>query len=256
MEVLQLQSPGRIQVVGIGPGSLEDITLRATSAIAQSDYVIGVSTYIDQISSLLRNQKVIKGAMGEEVQRVKKAIELASEGNNVSIVSGGDPNVFGMGSLVLELLAAQDGTIDVEIVPGVTAVNAVAAILGAPLSSDYAIISLSDLLIPWADIEKRLTSAAESGFVIALYNPQSRRRKRNLARSIELLKKHRPHVPVGIVQNGTRPGEMTAVTTLETLMEHEAIIDMHTTIIVGNRESFVWKDKIITPRGYQRKYGY
>lgn len=224
MEVLQLQSPGRIQVVGIGPGSLEDITLRATSAIAQSDYVIGVSTYIDQISSLLRNQKVIKGVMGEEVQRVKKAIELASEGNNVSIVSGGDPNVFGMGSLVLELLAAQDGTIDVEIVPGVTAVNAVAAILGAPLSSDYAIISLSDLLIPWADIKKRLTSAAESGFVIALYNPQSRKRKRNLARSIELLKKHRPHVPVGIVQNGTRPGEMTAVTTLETLIDRKSVV--------------------------------
>jgi len=256
MEALQLRSQGRIQVVGIGPGSLKDITVRATSAIARSDYVIGVAAYIDQISSLLRNQKVIRGAMGGEVHRAKKAIELASEGHSVSIVSGGDPNVFGMGSLVLELLAAQDSTIDVEIVPGVTAVNAVAAILGAPLSSDYAIISLSDLLIPWTDIEKRLISAAESGFVIALYNPQSSRRKVNLAKSIELLKKHRPHVPVGIVQNGTRPGEMTAVATLETLMEHEEIIDMHTTIIVGNRESFIWKDKIITPRGYQTKYGY
>jgi precorrin-3B C17-methyltransferase len=256
MEALPLRSPGRIQVVGIGPGSLEDITLRATSAIAQSDYVIGVATYIDQISSLLRNQKVIRGAMGEEVQRAKKAMELASAGHTVSIISGGDPNVFGMGSLVLELMAAQESTIDIQIVPGVTAVNAVAAILGAPLSSDYAIISLSDLLIPWADIEKRLTSAAESGFVIALYNPQSRKRKINLARSVELLKKHRPHVPVGIVQNGTRPGETIAVATLETLMEHEDIIDMHTTIIVGNRESFIWKGKIITPRGYQSKYGY
>jgi len=256
MEALQLRSQGRIQVVGIGPGSLEDMTLRATSAIAKSDYVIGVATYIDQISSLLRNQKVIRGAMGKEVERAKKAVELALEGHRVSIVSGGDPNVFGMASLVLELLAAQDSTIDVEIVPGVTAVNAVAALLGAPLSSDYAIISLSDLLIPWADIEKRLTSAAESGFVIALYNPQSRTRKLNLARSIELLKQHRPHVPVGIVQNCTRPGEMTTVATLETLMDHEEIIDMHTTIIVGNRESFVWKDKIITPRGYQRKYEY
>jgi len=242
--------------VGIGPGSLDDITLRATRAVTESDYVIGVATYIDQISSLLHNQKVIKGVMGEEVQRAKKAIELASSGHNVSIVSGGDPNVFGMASLVLELLALQDSTTDVEVVPGVTAVNAVAAILGAPLSSDYAIISLSDLLIPWSEIEKRLTSAVESGFVIALYNPQSRKRKINLARSIKLLKKHRPHAPVGIVQNGARPGEMKAIATLETLMEHEAIIDMHTTIIVGNNESFIWKDKIITPRGYQRKYEY
>ena len=242
--------------MGIGPGSLDDITLRATRAITESDYVIGVATYIDQISSLLHTQKVIRGVMGEEVQRAKKGIELASAGHSVSIVSGGDPNVFGMGSLVLELLAVQDSTIDIEIVPGVTSVNAVAAILGAPLSNDYAIISLSDLLIPWADIEKRLTLAAESGFVIALYNPQSRKRKTNLAKSIELLKKHRPHVPVGIVQNGTRPGEMTAIATLETLMEHEEIIDMHTTIIVGNNESFTWKDKIITPRGYQRKYEY
>jgi len=241
-------------VVGIGPGSLEDITLRATRAIAQSDYVIGVATYIDQISSLLHDQKVIKGAMGEEVQRVKKAIQLAYEGHRVSVVSGGDPNVFGMGSLVMEMLAAQDSTIDVEVVPGVTAANAVAAALGAPLSTDFAVISLSDLLVPWPEIETRLESAAKSGFVIALYNPQSRRRRRNLARSVELLKRHRPQAPVGIVQHGTRSGEVTAVATLETLMEYEDMIDMHSTIIVGNRESFIWNDRIVTPRGYRKKY--
>jgi len=251
-----LPSRGKLQVVGIGPGSADDITLRAANAIAASDYVIGVATYIDQIAFLLRDQKVIKGVMGEEVQRAMRAIELASEGHAVCIVSGGDPNVYGMGSLILEMLATRNEAIDIEIIPGVTAVNAIAAVLGAPLSGDHVIISLSDLLVPWSNIEKRLELAARSDFVIALYNPRSRKRARNLSRCIELLKKHRLTAPVGIVKNGRRPGEKTIITTVDALTNYESTVDMHTTIIVGNRQSFIWEGKIITPRGYRTKYEY
>lgn len=251
-----MPSRGRIQIIGIGPGSIEDMTLRAVSAVGKSEYIVGVTSYIEHISSLLSHQKVVQGGMGEEVRRVKQAIELAEAGHVVSIISGGDPNVYGMAGLVLDMLAATDKSIDFEVVPGVTAANAVAAVLGAPLSGDYVSISLSDLLTPWEEIEKRVVQVADSGFVIALYNPRSRKRTRNLSRCVELLMPYRASAPVGVVKNGRRLGETTIVTTLDALMDHESMIDMHTTIIVGNNESFVWRNKIVTPRGYQKKYDY
>ncbi len=251
-----MPSPGKLHIVGIGPGSLEDMTLRAIKAIADSQYVIGVGMYVDQIAPLLQDQKVSRGAMGEEVQRAKRAIELASQGQVVSLISGGDPNVYGMANLVLDILAASKETVDFEVIPGITAANAVAAVLGAPLSGDYAIISLSDLLTPWDAIEKRIQRAAESDFIIVLYNPRSKRRTQNLSKCIELLRNYRQIVPVGIVTNCRRRDEKAIVTTLDALMQFENVIDMHSTIIVGNKDSFVWKDKIITPRGYRRKYDY
>lgn len=251
-----MPSRGRIQIIGIGPGSIEDMTLRAVNAVGKSEYVVGVTSYIEQVSSLLSHQKVVQGGMGEEVRRVKQAIELAEAGHVVSIISGGDPNVYGMGGLVLDMLAATDKSIDFEVVPGVTAANAVAAVLGAPISGDYVSISLSDLLTPWEEIEKRVARVADSGFIIALYNPRSRKRMRNLSRCVELLMPYRASAPVGVVKNGRRPGETTIVTTLDALMDHESMIDMHTTIIVGNNKSFVWRNKIVTPRGYQKKYDY
>jgi precorrin-3B C17-methyltransferase len=251
-----LPSPGRIQIIGIGPGSIEDMTVRAVNAVRTSEYIVGVKSYVEQIASLLDNQKVVQGDMGGEVQRAKQAIELAEAGHVVSIVSGGDPNVYGMGGLVLDMLATTKKSIDFEVVPGVTAANAVAAVLGAPLSNDYVSISLSDLLTPWKEIEKRVTRVADSGFVLVLYNPRSRKRTSNLSRCVELLMPHRASVPVGIVKNGRRPGETTTVTTLDALMDHESTIDMHTTIIIGNNESFVWRNKIVTPRGYRNKYDY
>jgi precorrin-3B C17-methyltransferase len=251
-----LPSRGRIQIIGIGPGSIEDMTVRAVNAIANSEYIVGVASYIEQVSSLLSHQKVVQSGMGGEVQRVKQAIELAEAGHVVSIISGGDPNVYGMGGLVLDMLAATNKSIDFEVVPGVTAANAAAAMLGAPLSGDYVSISLSDLLTPWEEIERRVAGVADSGFIIALYNPKSRKRKSNLTRCVELLMPYRASVPVGVVKNGRRPGETTIVTTLDALMDHESMIDMHTTIIVGNNESFVWRNNIVTPRGYKKKYDY
>ncbi len=254
MERLHLPSLGKLHVVGIGPGSLEDMTLRAVKAIADSEYIIGVGTYIDQIAPLLQDQTVSRGVMGKEVLRAQQAIELASQGHTVSLISGGDPNVYGMASLVLDILATRKDTIEFEVIPGVTAANTVAAALGAPLSGDYATISLSDLLTSWDAIEKRIQQAAESDFVIVLYNPRSKRRVDNLRKCIDLLLTYRHSVPVGIVTNGRRPGESITVTTLDLLMQFEDAIDMHTTIIVGNSDSFIWKDKIITPRGYRDKY--
>jgi precorrin-3B C17-methyltransferase len=251
-----LPSRGRIQIIGIGPGSIEDMTVRAMNAICKSDYIVGVASYIDQVSSLLSHQKVVRGSMGGEVQRVKHAIELAEAGNVVSVISGGDPNVYGMGGLVLDMLAATNNSIDFEVVPGVAAANTAAAVLGAPLSGDYVSISLSDLLTPWEEIEKRVAQVADSGFIIALYNPKSRKRRGNLPRCVELLMPYRASAPVGIVKNGRRPGETTIVTTLDALMDHAGLIDMHTTIIIGNNDSFVWRDRIVTPRGYRKKYDY
>jgi precorrin-3B C17-methyltransferase len=251
-----LPSPGRIQIIGIGPGSPADMTVRAVDAVRASEYIVGVTSYVEQIASLLDDQKVVQGGMGEEVQRAKQAIELAEAGHVVSIISGGDPNVYGMGGLVLDMLAATNSSIDFEVVPGVTAANAVAAVLGAPLSNDYVSISLSDLLTPWKEIEKRVTQVADSGFVIVLYNPRSRKRTSNLSRCVELLMPYRATAPVGIVKNGRRPGETAIVTTLDALMDHESTIDMHTTIIIGNNESYIWRNKMVTPRGYRTKYDY
>ncbi len=232
------------------------MTLRAVKAITDSHHVIGVETYVDQIAPLLQDQKVSRGVMGEEVQRAQRAIELAAQGYVVSLISGGDPNVYGMASLVLDMLSRRGEALDFEVIPGVTAANAVAAVLGAPLSGDFAIISLSDLLIPWHVIEKRIQHAAESDFVIVLYNPRSKKRAKNLSKCVELLLNYRQAVPVGIVTNGRRSDEKAIVTTLEDLKQFENVIDMHTTIIVGNKDSFTWKDKIITPRGYRSKYDY
>ncbi len=249
-----MPSLGKLYIVGIGPGSLEDMTLRAVKAISDSEHVIGVGTYIDQIAPLLRDQKVSRGVMGEEVLRAQRAIELADQGHIVSLISGGDPNVYGMASLVLDILATREDIVKFEVIPGVTAANAVAAILGAPLSGDFAVISLSDLLTPWDAIEKRIQQAAESDFIIVLYNPRSKKRTHNLRKCIDLLLPYRHAVPVGIVTDGRRHSENTIVTTLDTLTQFENVIDMHTTIIVGNSGSFIWKDRIITPRGYRDKY--
>ena len=251
-----MPSRGKIQIIGIGPGPIEDMTVRAVNAVSASEYIVSAASYIKQITPLIDKQKVVQGGMGEEVQRAKQAIELAEAGHVVSIISGGDPNVYGMGGLLLDMLATTNKPINFEVIPGITAANAVAAVLGAPLSNDYVSISLSDLLTPWEEIERRVSQVADSGFVIVLYNPRSRKRTSNLSRCVELLMPHRASVPVGIVKNGRRPGETTIVTTLNTLMDHESTIDMHTTIVIGNNESFVWGNKMVTPRGYRNKYDY
>lgn len=254
-------SGGKLYVVGIGPGSVEQLTLKAREVILNADYVLGNSTYLDQMESLLGTQEVIRSFMGKEVERARKAVELAKTAH-VVMISGGDTNVYGMAGIVLEVAEHEDLDVDIEILPGVTAVLAGASLLGAPVVTDFAVISLSDLLTPWEVIEKRLNMASDADFVIGLYNPKSRKRKSNFARAIEIIRKYKADsVPVGLVKNAMRGEEEDQiVTTLGEVMKYEDWVDMSTAILIGNGESRIWKspkkDIIITPRGYHKKYDY
>lgn len=251
----QSQSQGKLYIVGIGPGAVEHLTKKAQEALLESEYVIGNDTYLDQIADIIKNSRVIRSRMGGEVERAKKAVELAKE-HVVSIISGGDANVYGMAGLVFEV-AEKENDIEIEVIPGVTALNAAASLLGAPIVNDFAVISLSDLLTPMDTIERRLRSAAEADFVIAIYNPKSWRRKQNFARAIEIIRKYRSdETPVGIVKNATRKGEKVISTSLGRIMAYNDEIDMSTIVLIGNSESRAWNNRIITPRGYQRKYEY
>jgi len=257
----QDKASGKLYVVGIGPGSVEQLTLKARDVILNADYVLGNSTYLDQMESLLGTQEIIRSYMGKEVDRARKAVELAKSAN-VVMISGGDTNVYGMAGIVLEVAEHENLDVDIEILPGVTAILAGASILGAPVVTDFAVISLSDLLTPWEVIEKRLNMAADADFVIGLYNPKSRKRKSNFARAIEIIRKYKADsVPVGLVKNTMRgEDEDQIVTTLGEVMNYEDWVDMSTAILVGNGESRIWKspkkDMIITPRGYHKKYDY
>jgi precorrin-3B C17-methyltransferase len=251
----------KLYIVGIGPGHPDLMTVAAQQAILESEYVIGNTTYLDQIEPLLPGKKVITSSMGEEIARARHALELASGGDTVSIISGGDAGVYGMAGIVLEIAekegAGADADTRIQVIPGVTAANAAASILGSPITGDFASISLSDLLTPWEDIEKRIAGAAASDFVIVLYNPKSRNRNTNFGRCIEIVKRHRSgSVPVGLVKNAYRDGERAVVTTLERVLDYDDFVDMHTTAIIGNSESRIWGERIITPRGYHRKYDY
>jgi precorrin-3B C17-methyltransferase / cobalt-factor III methyltransferase len=187
--------------------------------------------------------------MGKEVERAKIALAKVNQGKCVVMVSSGDPGVYGMAGIVLEVVAQEKSAVSVEIIPGVTAATAASAILGAPLVSDFAVISLSDLLTPWEKIERRLEAAAASDFSIVLYNPQSQSRVEPLSRAYEILLKHiDPKTPVGIVKQAGREGEQYVITTLKDMLNCE--IDMVTTIVVGNSATKVIKGKMVTARGY------
>ena len=264
MEGSQSQSQnekGKLYIIGIGPGSVEHLTIRARDVLAASDHIIGNGTYLDQIGSLIDGQNIIRSSMGKEVDRAQKAVELAKT-SVVSIISGGDANVYGMAGLVLEVAERSGFEVDIEVLPGVTAITASASVLGAPIVNDFAVISLSDLLTPWDVIEKRLEGAASADFVISLYNPKSRQRNSNFSRAIKIIKKHKADsVTVGLVKNALRESdEETIVTTLGEVLEYDDWVDMRTTILIGNSESRIWnnngKKLIITPRGYHRKYDY
>ena len=244
---------GKVYVVGIGPGSLFYITPKAIKAIREAEVIIGYKTYINQIESLIKDKKVFAYGMTEEVKRAKTAIEYALKGMKVSVVSGGDPGVYGMAGLIFEILAQNNLEIEVEIIPGISAFNSASSKVGAPIMNDFACISLSDRLTPWDEIEKRLENAAKSDFVIVLYNPKSSKRKENLTKAKEILLKYRDNnTPVAIVKNATRKGEEVILTTLEKMDSYP--VDMNTTIIIGNSQSYIYKNFFITPRGYRRKY--
>jgi precorrin-3B C17-methyltransferase len=244
-----MQSTGKIDIIGIGPGGRPHMSLECLDALRDADVVIGYKTYMRLVEDLLDGKEAIRTGMRREVDRCAQAIEKAGAGHRVALISSGDAGVYGMAGLVLELLKDREAPPPVRIVPGITAANAAAASLGAPLMHDFAVISLSDLMTDFAMIEKRLDGAAGADFVIALYNPKSHGRDWQLGRAREILLRHRrPETPVGIVRNAKRDGEITRVTTLDAMLSHE--VDMLTVVIVGNSQTYVRDGWMITPRGY------
>jgi cobalt-precorrin 5A hydrolase/precorrin-3B C17-methyltransferase len=278
---------GIIYVVGTGPGGAQHITPRALRAIRQSDVIVGYATYLRHIQDLIHDKKTVATAMTQEVDRCRRAVELAEEGLTVSVISGGDPGIYAMAGLVYEILLERQGSRaqtpvagttahiptglvpalrppvscrrrllappDIEVIPGISALNACAARLGAPLMHDFAVVSLSDRLTPWDTIIKRLEAAAAADFVIVLYNPKSKGRASHVQRARDIILAHRtPQTPVGIVRAAMRPDETAVITDLENMCSHD--IDMQTTVIIGNSKTIVSGGAMITPRGYADKY--
>lgn len=248
---------GKLSVIGFGPGSYEHMTQRARDAIQESDVVIGYNTYVDLVRGLLNGQQVVRTGMTEEVSRAQEAVRQAEAGYRVAVISSGDAGVYGMAGLIYEVLMEKgwrrEQGVEVEVIPGISAINSTASLLGAPVMHDACTISLSDHLTPWELIIKRVEAAAEADFVIALYNPRSGRRTRQIVETQRVLLKHRsPQTPVGIVKSAYREREDIVVTTLEAMLEHD--IGMLTTVIIGNSTTVVYDGLMVTPRGYQRKY--
>jgi adenosylcobyric acid synthase len=240
----------RLFVVGLGPGALEHLTPAARTAIAEAGVVVGYRTYLELIPDLLTGKQVVSSGMMKEVERCRQALQFAAAGKVVALVSSGDAGIYGMAGLALELQASEALDVTVEIVPGVSALQAAAACLGAPLMHDFAVISLSDLLTPWPLICRRLKAAAEADFVVALYNPKSQGRTTQLEAARQILLHHRdPATPVGIVRNACRRGETVVVTDLAGLAEQK--VDMLSLVIVGNASTYCdGAGRMVTPRGY------
>jgi len=245
-------SRGSLTVVGTGPGELGQLSRRALEALQQSGVIVGYKTYIELLSGLLENKEVVSTGMTREVERCNLAIDRALEGNKVTLVSSGDPGVYGMAGLALELLEQRGALddIDLEIVPGITSATAAAACLGAPLMHDFVVISLSDLLTPWAVIEKRLEFAARGDFVVVLYNPASKKRTEQIKTARKIMLEHKSgKTPVGIVRNAAREDEEKVITNLEHLLDNH--INMFTTVIIGNSQTRLAGKYMVTPRGYR-----
>ncbi|WP_313342176.1 precorrin-3B C(17)-methyltransferase [Sedimentibacter sp.] len=238
-----------IYAVGIGPGSRETMTYEAMEAIEKSDVIVGYKTYIDLVKDLIKEKQVVSNGMKQEIDRVKKAVEISKTGKTVSVISSGDAGVYGMAGLILELSEDED----VRIISGVTASTAAAAVLGAPLMHDFCHISLSDLLTPLDLIYKRVVLASEGDFVICIYNPRSKGRPDYLKNSFEIMKKYKSgSTPVGIVKNACRENQKVHICTIDTI-DYESV-DMLSIVIVGNSSTYIKNNKIITQRGYETKY--
>lgn len=236
----------KLYVVGIGPGGRENMTFKAVEAIKNSEIIVGYTPYIDYLGNLVEGKELYSTGMKGEIERCQYAIDKVREGKCTSIISTGDAGLYGMAGPILELAS----NLDVEIVPGVTAAFSAASELGSPIMHDYVSISLSDLMTPWEVIEKRLDRAAEADFVITIYNPKSRGRKDHLKKAIEIISRYRSgNTPVGIVKNSGRPNTETKITTIEKV-DYE-IVDMLCVLIIGNSNTYIRNEKIITPRGYK-----
>ena len=250
---------GKLFIVGTGPGNADHITPCARMVIGKSEVIVGYGTYLDLIQELIKGKEIVSTGMTQEIDRCRKAVELALKGRIVSVISGGDPGIYAMAGLVFELLKKElphaAGMPAIEVIPGISALNACASRLGAPLMHDFASISLSDRLTPWELIEKRLEAASMADFVIALYNPKSKGRVEHIGKARTIILKYRdPGTPVGIVKGAMRENERVVVTDLENMTKQD--IDMQTTIIIGNSHTLRWEGWMVTPRGYEKKRQY
>ena len=242
-----------ITVVGMGPGSESMMTAAALAALDAADVIVGYTVYLDLLGERFSGKEMLSTPMKQEVKRCRLCFEEAAKGKNVVMICSGDAGIYGMASLMLET-GGEYGDPDIRVIPGITAASAGAAVLGAPLSHDFCVISLSDLLTPWELIEKRLRAAAEGDFAIAVYNPSSRKRRDYLRRACDiLLEKIPPERPCGYVRNIDREGEEYHICTLAELRETE--VDMFTTVFIGNSSTRVTGGRLVTPRGYDRQEG-
>ncbi|MCC8107821.1 MAG: precorrin-3B C(17)-methyltransferase [Planctomycetes bacterium] len=236
-------------VVGIGPGGRDGMTGQALAVLKAADVICGYQGYVDLVRPLIQEKETVATGMTREVERCREALRLAAAGRAVAMVCSGDAGVYGMAGLILEL-APEFPPMNIEIVPGVSAAMAGAAVLGAPLMHDFAVISLSDLLTEWSLIENRLAAAAQADFVLCLYNPSSRKRHDHLARAAAIVGRHRaPDTVCGWVRNIGRDGQSCGILDLAALPSLEA--DMFTTVFIGNSRTRRLGDRMVTPRGYQ-----
>lgn len=236
--------------MGIGPGGPLDRTRRAEEAIARCRVIVGYTRYLELIRDLTDGKELISSGMTKEVERCMIALNRAGQGEHVALISSGDPGIYGMAGLAIELAQAERIAVPIEIVPGVTSASAAAAMLGAPLMCDYAAISMSDLLVSWDIILKRIKAAAEADFVVAIYNPRSSKRTKQLDEAAAIFRKYRPgKTPVGIATAVGSADEKVVLTDLDHFLEEE--IDMRSIVLIGNRSSKFLNGWFVTPRGYK-----
>lgn len=239
----------KIYVVGIGPGAYEQMTVKAADVLRQSDVIIGYTVYIDLVRDHLPGKQFLSTPMTKETDRCRMAFSEARKGKTVSVICSGDAGIYGMAGLMYEIGAQYPDT-ELEVIPGVTAATAGAALLGAPLTHDFCVISLSDLLTSWKTIEERILAASRADFSICLYNPSSKKRRDYLKKACELMLKYKsPDTVCGIVKNIGREGEEKFLLTLKDLKDAEA--DMFTTVFVGNSQTKTLSEAMVTPRGYK-----
>jgi precorrin-3B C17-methyltransferase len=254
-----VKEKGKLYVVGLGPGHHDHMTFRAKQAIEESEVIIGYDTYVSLIEDIIGGKDVYRYPMTQEVDRANQAIELAQSGKVVSLVSSGDPGIYGMIGLIYEILAEKDWNkevgINVECIPGVSSLNSCAALIGSPLMTDFAVVSMSDLLVPWDIITKRVEAAALGDYVTVIYNPSSKKRVHQLKDTRDIfLKFRKPSTPIAIVKGAYRDSQSIVITTLDKMLDFPDMLGMITTVIVGNSSTFNFKGMMINPRGYRSKY--
>lgn len=240
---------GKIYIVGMGPGNEDMMTRQAIAVLESTDVIIGYTVYIELLSERFQEKELLTTPMRKEKERCCLCFEKALEGKTVALVCSGDAGIYGLASLMYEI-GQNYKTVELEVIPGITAANSGAAVLGAPLNHDFCTISLSDLLTPWEKIEKRLVAAAQGDFVIALYNPSSHKRKDYLMKACDiLLQVLEPERPCGYVENIGREGTNYTICTLRELKN--AQVNMFTTVFIGNEGTKIIDGKLVTRRGYQ-----